>query len=127
MSLDESKRDIWIASQNRFSERRASSSDTPLNPPSGGGTSGGMESRIATLEAHMEQVKESLAKLTSVPEDLATLKERTSHLSTKAELHTEITTQLDRLGTRLQRQVVITGSIFTAILALITLADRILK
>lgn len=93
----------------------------------GDGTSGGMESRIATLEAHMEQVKESLAKLASVPEDLATLKERTSHLSTKAELHTEITTQLDRLGTRLQRQVVITGSIFTAILALITLADRILK
>ena len=110
-------------------QRAAANGEEPphLIGGGGGGTSGGMEPRIATLEAHMEQVKESLGKLASVPEDLATLKERTSHLSTKAELHTEITTQLDRLGTRLQRQVVITGSIFTAILALITLADRIIK
>ncbi len=99
-------------------------SPPPLKPPTGGGNFDPMEPRIAVLEADMKHVKDQLSKLSGVPTDLATLKERTSHLPTKAEMQSEIGAQLERLGSRLQRQVAITGGIFTVILAAITLAAR---
>lgn len=46
-----------------------------LKNSSGGGTSGGgMEARLAKLEAQMEHVQSDLAKLASVPVDLAAVK-----------------------------------------------------
>ena len=54
-----------------------------LKSRGGDGTSGGMEPRLAVLEAEMKHVKENLAKLGSVPTDLATLKERIAHLPGK--------------------------------------------
>lgn len=54
-----------------------------LQNGSGGGTSGGMEARVAKLEAHMEHVRSDISKLADVPADLATLKERITHLPSK--------------------------------------------
>jgi hypothetical protein len=46
-----------------------------LNAGDGGGTSGGgMEARLAKLEAQMEHVQADLAKLASVPVDVAIIK-----------------------------------------------------
>jgi hypothetical protein len=67
-----------------------------------------MEPRIAKLEAHMEQVKDSLAKLSDVPSDLATLKERSTHLATKL----EVSDMGNSIGARVQRNMyIIAGSI----------------
>lgn len=49
----------------------------------GGGNSGDVEPRIARLEAHMEHVRAELAKLGSMPVQLAELKVRVDHLPTK--------------------------------------------
>lgn len=57
--------------------------DSGLKSGDGGGTFEGMEARVAKLEADMDHVKRSLDRLADVPADLATLKERTSHLPTK--------------------------------------------
>lgn len=54
-----------------------------LPPGGGGGSSGDMEPRIARLEAHMEHVRAELAKLGSMPVQLAELKVRVDHLPTK--------------------------------------------
>lgn len=99
-------------------------SPPPLNPAGGGGNFDPMEPRVAKLEAHMEHVRSELGKLAGVPADLATVKERTGHLPTKAEMQSEVSAQMERLGSRLQRQFTITGAIFTGILATITLALR---
>ena len=40
----------------------------------GGGTSDGVEARLGKLEAHMEHVQADLAKLASVPADVAGMK-----------------------------------------------------
>ncbi|WP_313534354.1 hypothetical protein [Sphingomonas sp.] len=55
----------------------------PLNRGGGGGTFDPMEPRVAKLEAHMENVRAELGKLSTVPADLATLKERVAHLPSK--------------------------------------------
>ena len=55
----------------------------PLFGGGDGGTSGGMEARLAKLEAHMEHVLEALRKLAPLPERLATLDERVDHLPGK--------------------------------------------
>lgn len=65
-----------LAEQRRQIEQQLKSSDA-------GGTSGGMEARIAKLEAHMEHVRDDLAKLQGIPVDVATLKSDVSHLPTK--------------------------------------------
>lgn len=59
-------------------EREAS-----LKSAGGDGTSGGMEARIAKLEAHVEHIRDDLAKLADVPADLATLKSRVDALPDK--------------------------------------------
>lgn len=55
----------------------------PLNNGGGGGNSPDMEPRVKALETHMEYVRRDLERLSSVPADLATVKERVSHLPTK--------------------------------------------
>jgi len=85
MPVDESKRDTWIASQNRFFERRGATSDTPLKPPSGGGTSDGMESRVTALETHMEYVKRDLHE---IDRKLDLVNDSLGKLATKSELKT---------------------------------------
>jgi hypothetical protein len=65
-----------------------------LNPPSGGGTSGGMEARIAKLEAQMDAVRGDLAKLGSLPVDVARLDERVKHLPGKGFVVTATSTTI---------------------------------
>jgi hypothetical protein len=59
----------------------------PLHKKGGGGTSGGMEGRIARLEAHMEHVLSDTSALkadtSKMKTDLATLTERVAHLPSK--------------------------------------------
>lgn len=63
-------------------ERRQREQETlPLG--GGGGTSDGMEPRIAKLEAHMEHVRAELGKLAPVPERLRAVEVRIDHLPTK--------------------------------------------
>ena len=84
---------------------------TALSSGGGGGTSGGMEPRIAKLEAHMEHVLDELKKLAPVPERLARIEERVSHLPTK-----------DELGSKLRNWV--GGAV--AFLSLVTVAAKFL-
>lgn len=101
-------------------------SDRILKSDGGGGNSGDMEARVAKLEAHMEHVRAELAKLAPMPADLATVKERQQHLPTKDEVRATIDAATDRLATKVQRQVTITGAIITVVIAGITLASRFL-
>ena len=61
--------------------------DDSLKHGGGGGTSGGMEARLAKLEAHMEHVLADVSALKAdvgkLKTDMATLVERVSHLPTK--------------------------------------------
>ena len=87
MSIDETKREAWAAMQ---AKNRGIGTDEPTLPlfgGGGGGTYGGMEARIAVLEAHMENVRDEIRKLANVPADLATLKEKLEHVPTKTDLH----------------------------------------
>lgn len=61
----------------------ASPPSPPLNNGGGGGNFPDMEPRVKALETHMEYVRRDLERLASVPADLATVKERVSHLPTK--------------------------------------------
>lgn len=86
-----------------------------------------MEIRIAKLEANMEHVKGELSKLSSVPADLATLKERTSHLPTKADMKDEIKGAIDRTAGRVQRNFAIAGSATAIVVALINYGPRLFQ
>lgn len=61
--------------------------DDTLKHGGGGGTSGGMEARLAKLEAHMEHVLADVSALKAdvgkLKTDMATLIERVSNLPTK--------------------------------------------
>lgn len=83
-----------------------------------------MEARIAKLEANMEHVKGELSKLSGVPADLATLKERTSHLPTKADMKDEVKTAIDRAASRVQRNIGIIGGIVAIAVAAINYLPR---
>lgn len=79
-----------------------------LKGSGGGGTSGGMEPRIARLEKAAEQlakdvgdlrvelaaIKENVRPVSTMVTDMAMLKERVSHLPTKDELGTKLRTYL---------------------------------
>jgi hypothetical protein len=54
-----------------------------LNHGGGGGTSGGMEERVAKLEAHLEHMRQDLSALRPVPERLRALEVRVDHLPSK--------------------------------------------
>ena len=107
--IDESKRDQWLSSQQENRARRGEEPELPLHGGGGGGTSDGMEPRIAKLEALMEATRADLAKLASVPADLASVKERLQHISTKSEVRTEVDSIVDRAVKRVQVTVGIAG------------------
>jgi preprotein translocase subunit YajC len=97
-----------------------------LKEGGGNGTSGGMEARIAKLEAQMEHVRAELGKLASVPADIATVKERMTHLPTKADMKTDIENAVDKSGARVQRTVAISAGLVTIILAAMNYLPRLL-
>lgn len=99
----------------------------PLNNGGEGGKSPNMEPRIAKLEASMDHVKAELAKLASVPIDVATIKERLNHIPTTSEMTAAIESAVDRIGTRTQRIVGIATAGVGATVGLITLAAKLLN
>ena len=98
----------------------------PLQPPSAGGNSPDMEPRIAKLEAHMEQVRSELTKLSSVPVDVAAMKERLSHLPTKVEMKLDVDTAIDRSGSRTQRTIAIASAAVTIAVAAMNYLPKLL-
>lgn len=79
--------------------REAASAMAPALPPSGGGgTSGGMEARIAKLEADMEYVRRDVGDLRGdmrdVRDRLGRLEERVGHLPSKGFVVTATTASL---------------------------------
>lgn len=55
----------------------------PLPPSDFAGNGGGMEARVAKLEAHVEHIREEIGKLSSMPTNLAIVTTRVDHLPTK--------------------------------------------
>ncbi len=74
----------------------------------------------------MEHVIAELGKLSGLPADLATIKERFSHLPTKAEAKADIDAAIDRAGARTQRVIAIVGGLVTLAVAGITYLPRLL-
>lgn len=66
----------------------------PLQGGGGSGTSGGMEARLAKLEAQMDAVKADLGKMASLPVDVARLDERVKHLPGKGFIVTATSTSV---------------------------------
>ena len=115
MSVDKSLLDVWDALQR---QRRADeSAPLPLNGGGGGDNSGGMEARIARLEASMDSVKAELGKLSGVPFDLARMSERVAHMPTRIEVRTDIEAAVDHAAARTQRTVAVVGGIVTVAVA----------
>jgi hypothetical protein len=77
-----------------------------------GGTSGGMEARLAKLEAHIEHVRGDLQRLAGVPADLAALKARLDQVPDK-----------DWVGAKMRNWV--GGGV--ALLTLVTVATKFLN
>lgn len=69
-----------------------------LKAGNGGGTSDGMEPRIAKLEAQMEAVRSDLSRLANLPADLATVKENVRHLPSKGFVVTATSTSIALIG-----------------------------
>lgn len=65
-----------------------------LKQGGGGGTSGGMEARVAKLEAHIEHVRDDLGRLAGVPADLASLKGDSTGLRTDFKRLEDVPTKL---------------------------------
>lgn len=93
----------------------------------GDGSSGGLEPRLAKLEAQMEAVRADLSKLTAVPADVATIKERLSHLPTRLDVKNDVDSAVDRAGTRTQRTILLAGSIIGMIVAILANWTRIFE
>lgn len=100
--------------------------ELPLKGGGGGDNFGGMEARLAKLEASMDYVKADLARLSGVPAELARVSERLNHMPTRAEMQTDINTAIDRSGARVQRSVAITGGLITIAVAAITYLPKLL-
>lgn len=77
-----------------------------------------MEARVAKLEADMAHALTRLDDLKAVPVDVATIKERLSHLPTKEEAKSLVETSIDKAGTRIQRNIGIGGTLLTILIAL---------
>ena len=117
---------LWQEMQALNAAKHEPSGATDLKHGGGSGTSGGMEARIAKLEALMDGVRTDLAKLSSVPSDVATIKERLSHLPTKIDVREDIDKAVDRAGTRMQRTVGITGGLVAVAVAAVNYLPKLL-
>ena len=98
----------------------------PLPPEPARGNGGDMEPRIAKLEASMDYVKAELAKLSAVPVDVATIKERLNHIPTTSEMSAAIDSAVEKMGVRTQRIVGIATAGVGATVAVITLAAKLI-
>lgn len=87
----------WAKAQADAASRKPKRS-APLKGGGGGGTSGGMEARLAKLEAHVEHIQADLVKLAALPVDLATLKVQVENLPTKKDLDDKLETHLRKVG-----------------------------
>lgn len=74
----------------------------------------------------MEHVRSELGKLATVPSDLATIKERLTHLPTKSDMKTDVDGAIDRAGTRTQRTIAIASGAVTLAIAAITYLPKLL-
>lgn len=83
MKVDQASVDNIIAQLKALPVASGGDLPPPLPPDSGRGNGDDMEPRIAKLEAHMEHVRAELAKLATVPVDIATLKTKVEHLPGK--------------------------------------------
>ena len=99
----------------------------PLPPEGGRGNGDGMESRIAKLEASMDHVKSELSKLSTLPVDVATIKERLNHVPTSSEMSAAIEAAVERIGSRTQRVVGIAAASLGALVGIITLAAKLIS
>lgn len=95
----------------------------------GDGTSGGMEARVAVLEAHVEHIRADLAKLSGLPGELASLRGDVSTMGAKfggdvSALATKVDAlpTKDWIATRLQIYV----GIMAAISAIAVAATKLL-
>ena len=108
VSVDNTKLADWEAMQRLHGRQSLINSD-------GGGTSGGgMEARLAKLEAQTEHLQADMAKLASVPTDIATIK---VEMVTKDYLHQVLNEAFDK---HLRWTLGIVG-------AMLTLATAIIK
>ncbi|RXZ35468.1 hypothetical protein EO081_07575 [Sphingomonas desiccabilis] len=85
-----------------------------------------MEPRIAKLEAQVAAIHSDLGRLTGVPVDLATVKERISHVPTRVEVKTDIEAAVDKAAARVQRTVAIVGGVVSLVVAAINYGPRLL-
>ena len=89
----------WDKMQADSASRRTPAEEAAsLKDGDGGGTSGGMEARLAKLEAQMEHVQADLAKLAGLPVDLAGLKVQVDNLPTKDYLKEQLESHLRKTG-----------------------------
>lgn len=103
-----------------------SESHEALKGSDDGGTLPPMEGRIAKLEANMEHVRSELAKLATVPADLATVKERTAHMPTKADVLVAVDTAIEKAAVKTQRTTMLVGAAITIVLGLINIGSRLI-
>jgi len=115
---------IWA---DRQQQRQRDEIEPQLPLPGGGGgdNSGGVEARLAKLEASMDHVKADLGRLAGVPADLARVAERLNHLPTKAEMTTDMETAIDRSGARIQRTVAVVGGLVALAIAAINFLPKL--
>ncbi len=107
--------------------RRQRGHDDPvLIGGDGGGTSDGMEARIARLEAGMDFVKSELSKLSGLPVELARLSERVTHMPTRLEVRADIDAAVDRAAARTQRTVAVAGGLVTLAVAAMNYLPKLL-
>jgi hypothetical protein len=72
MTVDRTEEERWREKQLRYRADDAleGTSGAPLKTAGGGGTSGGMEARLAKIEADVEHVKNDVAKLQDSGSDI---------------------------------------------------------
>jgi hypothetical protein len=124
VTIDDRMKAAWEAMQRQ--RGTTGESQLPLQGGSGGDNSGGMEVRMAKLEAAMEYALAELGKLSGVPADVAVMKERLTHIPTRVEVRSDIETAIERSAARTQRTVAIVGGLVTIAIAAINYLPKLI-
>ena len=85
--------ELALVRQLKEQTKRLEQENKALKGGDGGGTFGGMESRVAKLEAHVEHIQRDLTKLGEVPTDVAAMKRDIAALPTKEYLSNQFDVQ----------------------------------
>ena len=125
MSVDGSRREVWRQMQ-RERGRVVAEPEGALNGGGGGDNSGGMEARIARLEAAMDFVKAELGKLSGLPAEVVRLSERVNHMPTRFEVRADIDAAVDRAAARTQRTIAVAGGLVTLAIAAMNYLPKLL-